>query len=170
MESVTLDTLIGRAEITDVLHTYLNGLDSRNWDQVASLFTRPFHLQAEMLGIDREVQPEEYLALGPQNFLPGFSFTAHLCSNTRINLDELEAHLVTRLLACHHVQPEGVIRTDLLSSSADALYCNMHMTWEAWLVRQEGGGWLIRRMRMGVDAVEGDTAAFDAALTRSSTK
>ena len=168
MKTPTLETLIDKDKINDVLHKYLDGLDTRNWEQITSLLTKPFRLQAVMLDIDRELQPEEYLAFGPQRFLPGFDFTAHLCSNTSITIDGDEAHLKTKLLACHHIKNDDTIRSDQLSTaSSEEVYCNKHMPWEGWLTRQDNGRWLIRQIRMSVAAVEGDTAAFDIALART---
>ena len=167
MNTSTLETLIDKDKINDLLHKYLDGLDTRNWEQVASVFTRPFHLQAVMLDVDRELQPEDYLGLGPQRFLPGFDFTAHLCSNTSITIDGSEAHLKTKLLACHHTEPDDAINSHQLSAPAGSYYCNMHMPWEGWLTRQDDGSWLIRKFRMSVSAVEGDTTAFEIARTRT---
>ena len=172
MKTSTLETLIDKDKINDVLHNYMNGLDACNWEQVAALFTKPFHLQATLIDvdIDREVQPEEYLSLAPQRVLPGFDFTAHLCKNTTITLDGTEAYLKTKLLdSCHHIKADGsAIRTDQLSASDGTSYCTLHISWEGWLTRQEDGRWLIRKVRMSESAVEGNITVFDKAMARAS--
>ena len=105
-DQLSLQTLIDRATISDQVYRYTKGLDTRDWELVASVFTDPFHLVAEMLDVDRTVTPKEYLALGPQTFLPGFDATAHINTNQLITLDGDHAHIETKMYACHYINQE----------------------------------------------------------------
>ena len=55
MNQLSLQTLSDRALISDQLYRYAKGLDTRDWDLVASVFTDPFHLQ----GVSFRRWPEE---------------------------------------------------------------------------------------------------------------
>ena len=69
-DQLSLQTLIDRATISDQVYRYTKGLDTRDWELVASVFTDPFHLVAEMLDVDRTVTPKEYLRSGRRRFSP----------------------------------------------------------------------------------------------------
>ena len=49
MQQLTIQNLSDRALISDQLYRYAKGLDTCNWDLVASVLTDPFRLKAEML-------------------------------------------------------------------------------------------------------------------------
>jgi len=170
MNDEKLNVFTKKAAVTDTLLRYLDGLDARNWGQITELLSKPFHLQAAMLNVDQIIQPEEYLALGPKRFLPGFDFTSHICSNTKIVVENNNAHLKTKLLACHHVKPSDADMTDSSPMFINTIYCNMHMNWEGWFNLQDHASWLINKIRMDVVAIEGDPKAFDLALERASKK
>jgi hypothetical protein len=171
MVTITAQTLIDRAMISDQVYRYMKGLDTRDFDLVMSVLSRPFHMQANQLGIDREMMPEEYVTkLGPKKFLPGFDVTVHISTNHLITVDGDTAHVETKLYACHYIQEEdsgdrrniGGNRTPGVN-----IHCNKQMPWEGWLTRQPDGGWLFHKVRMGTFASEGDTTAFDISLQRS---
>ena len=48
-DQLSLQTLIDRATISDQVYRYTKGLDTRDWELIASLFSNPFHLHAQML-------------------------------------------------------------------------------------------------------------------------
>jgi len=163
---LSLQTLIDRATISDQVYRYTKGLDTRDWELVASVFTDPFHLVAEMLDVDRTVTPKEYLALGPQTFLPGFDATAHINTNQLITLDGDHAHIETKMYACHYINKSEAGQAGELSAQDALTHCNMQMHWEGWLTRQSDGNWLFHKFRMGVAASEGDMNAMRASLSR----
>lgn len=165
MQQLSLQTLSDRALISDQLYRYTKGLDTRDWDLVASVLTDPFHLQAEMLDIDRSLSPREYIELAPAKFLPGFDVTAHLNTNQLITADGDQAHIETRMYACHYINPEQDTLTDQLSAPF-SIHCNMQMYWEGWLTRQSDGNWLFHKVHMGVAASEGDMSAMQTARSR----
>ena len=165
MQQLSLQTLSDRALISDQLYRYAKGLDTRNWDLVASVLTDPFHLHAEMLHIDCTLSPQEYIEMAPGNFLPGFDATAHLNTNQLITIDGDQAHIETRMYACHYINPQDNTQTDHLSAPA-SIHCNMQMTWKGWLTRQPDGDWLFHKVHMGVAASEGDMSAMQIARSR----
>lgn len=166
----TVQDLLDRAMISDQVYRYMKGLDTRDFTLVMSTLQRPFHMQAGQLGVDRPLLPEEYvLLLGPAKFLPGFDVTVHISTNHLITLDGDDAHVETKLYACHYIQEEGVDRRDIGGNHTPAvnIHCNKQMPWEGWLTRQPDGSWMFRKIRMGTFASEGDTRAFDISLKRS---
>ena len=166
-QQLSLQALSDRALISDQLFRYTKGLDSRDWDLVASVFSDPFHLQAEMLDIDQELSPREYIELAPAQFLPGFDATAHLNTNQLIELDGDQAYIETRMYACHYMNPGNNSQVGALSAPEASIHCNMQMPWEAWLTRQEDGRWLFHRVRMGVATSEGNLGIMEQARARS---
>lgn len=165
MQKLSLQTLSDRALISDQLYRYAKGLDTRDWDLVASVLTDPFHLQAEMLDIDYPLSPQEYIELAPKKFLPGFDATTHLNTNQLITIDGDQAHIETRMYACHYINQQDNTQTDQLSAPA-GIHCNMQMPWEGWLTRQADDNWLFHKVHMGVAASEGDMSAMQTALSR----
>ena len=165
MQQLTLQTLSDRALISDQLYRYAKGLDTRDWNLVTSVLTDPFHLHAEMLGIDRSLSPREYIEMAPGKFLPGFDATAHLNTNQLITVHGDQAQIETRMYACHYINPQDNTLTDHLSAPAST-HCNMQMHWEGWLNRQPNGSWLFHKFYMGVVASEGDMSAMQTARSR----
>ena len=165
MQQLTLQTLSDRALISDQLYRYAKGLDTRDWNLVTSVLTDPFHLHAEMLGIDRSLSPREYIEMAPGKFLPGFDATAHLNTNQLITVHGDQAQIETRMYACHYINPQDNTLTDHLSAPAST-HCNMQMHWEGWLNRQPDGSWLFHKFYMGVVASEGDMSAMQTARSR----
>lgn len=170
MSKMTVQTLLDRAMISDQVYLYMKGLDTRDFDLVMSVLTRPFHMEAGQLGIDRKLMPEEYvLELGPKKFLMGFDVTVHISTNHLITVDGDEAHIETKLYACHYIQEEESGRQNIGGNNTPDvdMHCNKQMPWEGWLTRQPDGGWLFHKIRMGTFSSEGDTRAFDISLKRS---
>jgi hypothetical protein len=118
-----------------------------------------------MLDIDCTLSPQEYIELAPAKFLPGFDATTHLNTNQLITIDGHQAHIETRMYACHYINPQDNTLTDHLSAPAST-HCNMQMHWEGWLNRQPDGSWLFHKFYMGVIASEGDMSAMQTARSR----
>ena len=165
MEPLTLQTLSDRAQISDQLYRYAKGLDTRDWSLVASVLTNPFHLHAEMLEVDCTLSPQEYIEMAPGKFLPGFDATAHLNTNQLITIDGDQAHIETRMYACHYINPDNNTQTEQLSAPTST-HCNMQMLWEGWLTRQADGNWLFHKIHMGVAASEGNMSVMQTARSR----
>lgn len=167
----TLQQLLDRAMISDQVHRYMKGLDTCDFPLVMSVLERPFHMQANQLGIDEPILPEDYaMRFGPGKFLPGFDVTVHMSTNHLITLDGDRAHVETKLYACHYVQEEQHDdRRNIGGNQTPSvhMHCNKQMPWDGWLRRQEDGSWLFSKIRMGTFASEGDTRAFDISLQRS---
>ena len=165
-DPLSLQTLIDRATISDQVYRYTKGLDTRDWELIASLFSNPFHLHAQMLDVDRMMSLWEYIELGPKKFLPGFDVTAHLNTNQLITVEGNLGYIETRMYACHYINPDETISADQLSAPGAGIHCNMQMPWEAWLARQPDGDWLFHKIRMGVATSEGNSNAMETALSR----
>ena len=90
-DQLSLQTLIDRATISDQVYRYTKGLDTRDWELVASVFTDPFHLVAEMLDVDRTVKTNEYLARVPQTIRTGFDARADIDKRKLMSSDGEQA-------------------------------------------------------------------------------
>ena len=174
MPQWTLQTLIDRAQISDLTLKYIKGLDDRDYDLVMSVLTNPFYLKMEALGIDRQMTPEEYaLELGPKRFLEGFDVTMHLNTNHLITVDGDKAHIETKIFACHYIKISEYLEDATVPGLPNSylpgqfIRCNMQMPWEGWATRQPDGEWRFHKICMAVIAAEGDDRVFAMSLKRS---
>ena len=85
-----------RAAISDVLDDYAHGIDTRDFDLVASLFTPDAHLDYTSSGGPAASRDEvlEWL----RTSLPAVAMTQHLLTNRRIRVDGDTATVRTELL------------------------------------------------------------------------
>lgn len=88
--------LADRAAISDVLDDYALGIDTRDFDLVASLFTPDAHLDYTSSGGPAASRDEvvEWLRAS----LPAVAMTQHLLTNRRIRVDGDTASVRTELL------------------------------------------------------------------------
>ena len=88
--------LADRAAISDVLDDYAHGIDTRDFDLVASLFTSDAHLDYTSSGGPAANRDEvvEWLRAS----LPAVAMTQHLLTNRRIRIDGDTATVRTELL------------------------------------------------------------------------
>jgi len=141
-ERLSIDALIDRAEISDVVLRYATALDSRDWSLYRSIFTDPLTVDFSSWSGDPEVTlaVDEWVALVRQT-LSGFDATHHLSSNHVIRLSGDAASCVSYMVARHYLVLDGERRmhsigghyTNRLVRGADGwkiTHCTLTVTWE----------------------------------------
>jgi hypothetical protein len=106
---VSLDDLLARQEIADVLHRYSRGIDRLDWDLVRDCY----HPDAydDHGGIAGTV--DEFIA-GGRAYLTRFAATMHFLGNMLIELDGPQARAETYAVAYHRVEgPDGGGKDDI---------------------------------------------------------
>jgi len=159
MERLTIDALIDRAEISDVVLRYATALDSRDWPLYGSIFTDPLTVDFSSWSGDPEVTlpVDEWVAL-VRGTLSGFDATHHLSSNHVISLSGDTANCVSYMVARHYLVEDG----ERLMHSIGGHYRNR-------LVRG-AGGWKITHCALTVTWEMGDRGLFDIAAGRTGTQ
>ena len=89
------ETLLDRAEISDLLDEYAYAIDTRDFDLVASLFTEDATLDYTSSGGPRA--PRDDVVEWLRASLPAVALTQHLLTNRRIRIDGNTATARTEL-------------------------------------------------------------------------
>jgi hypothetical protein len=148
MGEITLQTLIDRAAISDVVNTYATAVDTRDWALFRSLYTDRVFI--DMSSVDptrvKEMSAEELVDLARP--LAKFTATQHASSNHRHKIDGDTATCVSYMQARHFLKWEG----------ADYYY-HIYGYYTYTLVRT-AAGWKISKYTMTVTAQEGDPRVF----------
>lgn len=100
--AVTLDILLARAEIADVLHRYARGIDRMDFDLVRSCYHPDAFDDHGALSGDVDT----FIA-GARSFLPRFVATMHFLGNMHIEVDGEAARAETYAVAYHRVAGQG---------------------------------------------------------------
>ena len=155
-ERLTLEALIDRAEISDVVLRYATALDSRDWGRYESIFTDPLTVDFSSWSGEPEatLPVDEWVAL-VRSTLSGFDATHHLSSNHVISLSGDTANCVSYMVARHYLIEDG----EPLMHSIGGHYSN-------GLVR-EADGWKIRHCALTVTWEMGDRGLFEIAAGRN---
>jgi ketosteroid isomerase-like protein len=84
-DPLTLEDLLDRAAINDVLDDYAHAVDERDWERLRSLFTPDATLDYTAAGGPRGTRDEvvDWIAAA----LPAVALTQHLLTNRRIRTD-----------------------------------------------------------------------------------
>jgi hypothetical protein len=98
--TLTVDTLLARQEIADVLHRYARGIDRMDFDLVRSCYhPDAYDDHGTMAGT-----VDEFVA-SAEAFLPRFAATMHFLGNMHIEVDGDVARAETYAVAYHRVDP-----------------------------------------------------------------
>lgn len=104
---MTLEQLLDRTAITDVVNRYATGLDRRDWPLLRSIFTDEIDMEYSSVGIkpgrysaDRWVRSSEVL-------FAGFGPTQHTLTNHVIELNGDTAHCVMYMRAEHFIEEDA---------------------------------------------------------------
>lgn len=146
----SLDELIDRAAIGDVVHGYATGVDRRDWALYRSIFTDRLDVDfTSWAGIRETMDADQWVAMVRATLAP-FDATEHRLSNLVVTLDGDRACCVAQMNARHMLdgrfQILGGFYTHQLVRTADGWRiagCTLMITWE-----------------------EGDRALFDEARER----
>jgi len=101
-QPLDLETLIARAEISDVVNRYATGIDRRDWELYRSCFADEMELDFTSWsgGEPSHVAAEQWVA-GVRDGLSGFDATHHVSSNHVITVTGDSATCVSYMVAYH---------------------------------------------------------------------
>jgi hypothetical protein len=154
-DGLTLETLIARAEISDVVHRYATGVDRRDWVLYRSIFAdeADFDFTTWSGGEPRRLAADQWVA-GVRDALSGFDATHHLSSNHVHTIEGETATCVSYMAARHYLVDAGGRRMQSLGG----FYANR--------LRRTAGGWKIEACKLTVTWEVGDRGLFQIAARR----
>jgi hypothetical protein len=152
---LTVETLLARAEISDVVHRYATGIDRRDWPLFRSCFADEIDLDFTTWsgGEPRRMKADDWVE-GVRNSLSGFDATQHVSSNHVHTIEGSEATCVSYMMALHNIV-EGAERK---MQAIGGYYTNQ--------LRRGADGWRIHACRLTVTWERGDRALFQVAQAR----
>jgi hypothetical protein len=156
MESaITLETLIARAEISDVVNRYATGIDRRDWGLYRSIFADEVDLDFTTWsgGEPRRMAADAWVA-GVRDGLSGFDATQHQSSNHVHTIEGDAATCVSYMIARHYLIVDG----DRRMQSLGGYYTNR--------LRRGPEGWTIHACTLTVTWEMGDRGLFLIAAER----
>jgi SnoaL-like domain len=155
MMSLTLETLVARAEISDVVNRYATGIDRRDWALYRSIFADEvdFDFTTWSGGEPRRLAADVWVA-NVRGGLSGFDATQHMSSNHVHTIEGDEATCVSYMVARHYLVVEGEGRMQALGG----YYTNR--------LRRGPDGWKIHACTLTVTWEMGDRALFQTAGQR----
>jgi hypothetical protein len=154
-QGLTVDTLIDRAEISDVVLRYATAVDTRDWALYESIFTEELTVDFSSWSGDPEItMPVSEWVGAVRKTLSGFDATQHLSSNHVITLSGETATCVSYMVARHHLIEDG----ERLMHSIGGYYTNR-------LIKR-AGGWKITHCTLKVTWEMGDRRLFEIAASR----
>ena len=140
--ALTLETLIARAEISDVVNRYATGIDRRDWTLYRSIWTEEvdFDFTTWSGGEPRRLRADDWVA-NVRDGLSGFDATQHLSSNHVHTIDGESATCVSYMIALHYLVVDGERQmqglggyyTNQLGPGPDGWKihaCKLTVTWE----------------------------------------
>ena len=151
----TLAELKDRADLTDLIHKYATGIDTRNWPLFRSIF-------ADQLFVDfssysgspgSSMTADEWVA-GCQRMLPGFDSTQHCLSNFVFDVRGDEATVTVYMQAEHFI--------------ANLLGDNSHTLGGFYVheLRRGEDGWRIHSTTLNVTWSRGNRQVYQLAAER----
>lgn len=148
MAEISLQTLLDRAAISDVVHAYARAVDQRDWTAFRNLFTDRVFVDMRSFDPDRylEVSVDELVELAMP--LSAFDATQHVSSNHYHEIDGDRAICVSYMQAGH-----------FLKRADGDFHCFLYGYYTYSLVRSEAG-WKISRYALNVTAQQGDPRVF----------
>lgn len=135
--ATTLQHLIDRAAISDLVLSYATGIDRRDWLLYRSIFTPRVAFDfTTWAGVKEEMAADDWVA-SVKATLACFDATQHTMSNHVITLDGDRATIVVHMNALHYFEGEvqqlggyytnGLVRT---SDGWKIASCRLVITWE----------------------------------------
>lgn len=154
--ALTVETLLARAEISDVVHRYATGIDRRDWSLYRSCFADEVEIDfTSWNGLPpRTARADEWVE-GVRNGLSGFDATQHVSSNHVHTIAGDEATCVSYMMALHHI----VDGDERKMQAIGGYYTNQLRRWP-------DGGWRIHACKLTVTWERGDRALFQVAQGR----
>jgi hypothetical protein len=152
---LTVETLIARAEISDVVNRYATGIDRRDWPLYRSIFADEvdFDFTSWSGGEPRRLAADVWVA-NVRDGLSGFDATQHISSNHVHAIEGDTATCVSYMVALHHLV-EGEQRS---MQGLGGYYTNV--------LRRGAEGWKIHACALAVTWEMGERALFQIAARR----
>ncbi len=160
MTDPSLQLLLDRAEISDVVHAYATGLDRRDWALYRSIFRDEIEMDFRSVGIRAGTFRAEDWVRDAQRLFAGFSATQHTSTNHVHDVRGDEATCTSNMQAEHFVAREP---GDGLEDGADRWTIGGYYTNE--LVRTPEG-WKLTRVTLTVTWTRGNPEVPRIALKR----
>jgi 3-phenylpropionate/cinnamic acid dioxygenase small subunit len=148
--ATTLQHLLDRAAISDLVLNYATGIDRRDWALYRSIFTDTVAIDfSTWSGMKQEMAADEWAA-SVRTTLACFDATQHTMSNHVITLDGDRATIVVHMNALHYLAGEV--------QQLGGFYTNG--------VVRTAEGWRIASCQLVISWEQGDRALFDRAGAR----
>ena len=151
----TLQDLIDRADISDVVHRYATGVDSRDWALLRSVFAEEVLCDTRSwVGGGPQLMRADDFVPWVASVLSGFDATRHYSSNHVHRIEDDEATCVSNMVALHYLA-EGEAR-------------GMHASIGYYThgLKRSPGGWLIHAHQLMITADVGERALHERARAR----
>jgi len=154
-QGLTLETLIARAEISDVVNRYATGIDRRDWVLYRSIFADEvdFDFTTWSGGEPRRLSGDQWVA-GVREGLSGFDATQHISTNHVHTIEGETATCVSYMVALHYLVEDE----KRLMQGLGGFYTNR--------LRRQADGWKIEACTLTVTWEMGDRALFQVAAKR----
>lgn len=151
----TIEDLIDRADIDDVIHRYATGVDSRDWPLLRSIFAEEvlFDVRSWTGGAPQLMRADDLVGW-VTGMLSGFDATRHYSSNHVHRIEGDEATCVSNMVALHYLV-EGEAR-------------EMHASigYYTRRLKRSPDGWLIHAHQLIITADMGERALHPRARAR----
>lgn len=154
-QELTLEVLLDRAAISDVVNRYATGIDRRDWVLYRSCFADEavFDFVSWSGGEPRHLRADDWV-LGVQGGLSGFDATQHISSNHVHQIDGDSATCVSYMNALHYIVEDGNRQMQAIGG----YYTNDF--------KRIAGEWRIVACKLTVTWEMGDRALFEIARER----
>ncbi len=151
MTDLTTQTLLDRAEISDVFHRYALGVDMRDWEMFRSCFTDDVTADFTSIWPGLVVHgADEWVEMG-KNIINGLDATQHIITNHTHDIQGDTAKSTSYLHAQH------VIKNDLGSNH------NVLAGYYTYDMVRTDDGWKIQNYSLTVTWATGNFAVFEMA-------
>lgn len=156
---LTQETLIARAEISDVVIRYATGIDRRDWALYRSCFADQIDLDFTSWsgGEPSKIAADQWVT-GVRDGLSGFDATHHVSSNHVITVEDDQATCVSYMVAYH------LLATSMGENifTLGGYYTNR--------LRRHAGEWKIHNCKLTVTWATGNRHLFELARERWNAK
>ena len=143
MTDPTVQKLIDRADISSVLYTYATAIDSRDWDLLATCFTKDLEADFRDFGGREVIKGRAAWIDIIRNTIASLDATQHLTANHVHTIVGDTATLTAYLQAVHRLDNA---RSDPEYTVGGYYTCDMVRSGE----KEMNGGWCMRRYKLTV--------------------
>ena len=159
MSDAELRTLLDRAAISDVVHGYATGLDTRDWALYRSIFLDEIEMDFASIGIPSGVFQADQWVESAKTLFKGLDATQHVSSNHVHDIRGDEATCVSYMKAEHFVAD------DALDEATNQDRWTIGGTYTNELVRTPDG-WKLKKVTLRVTWSRGNRNLAAIALKR----